>query len=137
MILGKEKLIPILALTVLLIGSGSSVYVYATHIDGDSDGNIITVYEKQYAVSDLFSVAKLRIFESLNCSGVALDDLILKVGVDCPVCGVYRIIGEDGYSQTVSWENMQNGLLTTNRRVIFSDLPKAFNIRDVVEIEVI
>ena len=137
MIVGKEKLIPIFASIILLIGSGSLVYVHATHINIDSDNYIITIYNKQYAFSSLFSIAETRVFDYLNYTGIALDDLIQKIGVNCPSCSNYRIIGEDGYSQTVTWENMQNGLLLINRKIVFSDLPKAFNIRDVVEIEVI
>jgi hypothetical protein len=59
------------------------------------------------------------------------------MNINCTSCHTYRIIGEDGYSQTVTWENMQNGLLTHEKKVVFSDLPKAFNVKNVVEIEVL
>ena len=32
---------------------------------------------------------------------------------------------------------MQNGLLTEEKRVVFIDLPDAFNVKDIVEIEVL
>lgn len=133
MLMGKEKLIPIFAMIVILIGTGSSVYVYATQTDTDH----ITINGQQYTIDQIFFIAEPRTFDSLNFSGVALDDLVIKAGVGCPECHEYTIVGDDGYQKTVTWENMQNGLLTKERRVVFSDLPKAFRVRDVVKIEVI
>lgn len=135
--MGKEKLIPILALIVLLIGSGSTVYVYATQPVIKVDLDNITIYNKEYTIEELFSTVEPRVFDSMNFSGIALDDLIIKAGVECPSCNSYTITGEDGYQKTVTWENMRNGLLTADKMTVFSDLPKAFRVRDVVEIGVI
>ena len=134
--MGKEKLIPILALIVLLIGSSSTVYVYATQDNTNINTDAITIYNKQYTIEEIFSIAEPRTFNDLNYSGVALDDLIAKTGVDCPECYTYTITGEGEYQKTVTWENMQNGLITLDKRVVFTDLPKAFRVRGVVEIEV-
>jgi len=71
-----------------------------------------------------------------NFSGIALDDLMVKTGVVHPEQHTYTIVGADGYQKTVTWENMKNGLLTSEGQTIFSDLPKAFRIKDVVSIEV-
>ena len=128
-----EKLIPISALIIILLGASSSVYVYATQIDKTT----VTINAQEYTIDQMFFVAEPRAFDSLNFSGVALDDLIKKAGVGCPSCHDYTIIGSDGYQKTVTWENMQNGLLTRDRRVVFTDLPKAFRVKDVVKIEVI
>jgi len=133
MFIGKEKIIPIFAMILLLIGIFSSVYVYATQVNTDT----ITINGKTYTIDQIFSIAEPRTFESLNFSGVALDDLIIKTDVGCPNCHKYNIIGEDRYQKTVTWDNMKNGLLTKDGRVIFSDLPKAFRVRNVVKIEVI
>ena len=73
----------------------------------------------------------------MNFSGVALGDLIIKMGVDCPSCHEYKIISVDSYEKTVKWENMQNGVLTEDGVVAFSDLAKAFRVKYVVEIEVV
>ncbi|RLF29967.1 MAG: hypothetical protein DRN08_00265 [Thermoplasmata archaeon] len=129
----KEKLIPVSAILVLLIGIVSTIYVYAMQTQQET--NYINVNGRDYTVDQLFSMIEPRIFESLNYSGIALDDLIVKTGVSCPECHDYIIIGGDGYQKTVKWENMKNGLLTPDRRVVFSDLPKAFRVRDVVKIE--
>lgn len=135
--MGKEQLIPIFAVLVLFIGTGSSVYVYATQGDTVIDADVITIYKQQYTIEKLFTIVEPRAFEALNYSGIALDDLIIKVGVECPTCNNYVIAGGDGYQKTVTWENMQNGLLTSDKMTVFSDLPKAFRVRDIVEIGVI
>ncbi|MEE9441020.1 MAG: hypothetical protein V3V27_03710, partial [Candidatus Thermoplasmatota archaeon] len=69
-------------------------------------------------------------------SGIALDDLMLKTGVSNPEKHEYTIIASDGYQKTVKWENMKNGILTEEGQSIFSDLAKAFRIKDIVKIEV-
>jgi len=133
MIMGKEKLIPLAAMVLILIGAGSSAYVYATQTNTDN----ITINGQQYTIDQIFHTAKLRTFDSLNFSGIALDDLIIKTGVGCLECHEYTIIGDDGYQKTVTWKNMQEGLLTKDSMTVFSDLPKAYRIKNVVKIEVI
>ena len=59
-----------------------------------------------------------------------------KVGIPEPENHEYTIIASDGYQKTVKWENMKNGLLTKEGQSIFSDLPKAFRVKDIVKIEV-
>lgn len=135
--MGKEKLIPILALIILSIGSSSTIYVYATQDNTNIDTDTITIYNQHYTIEQIFSIAEPRIFNDLNYSGIALDDLIIKVGVECPECHTYTITGEGGYQKTVKWENIQNGLLTIDKMVVFTDLPKAYRVRGVVKIEVI
>ena len=135
--MGKEKSIPIIALMILLIGIGSSAYVYATQTDTEILGDSIIINDQQYAVEEIFSDTEQRTFESLNFTGIALDDLIIKIGIECPSCHSYMIIGEGDYQKTVTWENMENGLLTADKMTVFSDLPKAFRVRGVFEIEVI
>jgi len=135
--MGKEKFIPIIALMILLIGTGSSAYVYATQTDTETLGDSIIINNQQYTVEEIFSTTEQRTFESLDFTGIALDDLITKIGVDCPSCHSYAIIGEGDYQKTVTWENMKNGLLTADKMTVFSDLPKAFRVRGVFKIEVI
>ena len=128
--MGKEKLIPISAFIVLLIGSLSSVYVYGVQIDSE----YININGTDYTIGQLLFIGEERTFEDYY--GVALDDLIVKIGVSDPKNHEYTIIASDGYQKTVKWENMKNGLLTNEGQSIFSDLPKAFRIKDIVKIEV-
>lgn len=131
-IMKKKKLIPAVALIILLIGSVSSLYVYATQ----SDELTISINGQKYTVDQLFFIAEPRSIDSLNISGIALDDLIQKVCI-LPKHHEYTIVGADGYQKTVEWENMENGILTYEKIVVFSDLPKSFRVKNVVKIEVI
>jgi len=133
MIMGKEKFIPLAAIILILIGAGSSAYVYTTQTDTEN----IIVNGQQYTIEQISYIAEPRNFDSLNFSGIALDDLVIKTGVSCLECHEYTITGADGYQKTVSWENMQEGLLTKDGMAVFSDLPKAFRVENIVRIEVI
>ena len=132
MFMGKEKLIPIFAILILILGSGTTLFVHATQNNTKS----IIVNEKTYTIDQIFFISQTRSFPTLDISGVALDDLLMKAGVVNPEQKTYTIIGADGYQKTVKWENIQNGLLTKDRQVFFSDLPKAFRIKDVTTIKV-
>jgi hypothetical protein len=128
--MGKEKLIPILAVAVLFIGSLSSIYVYATQINSE----YIDINGQEYTVDQLFFIGEERTIETF--SGIALDTLMIKIGISEPEKHEYTIIASDGYQKTVKWDNMKNGLLTEEGQSIFSDLAKAFRIKDIVKIEV-
>lgn len=136
--MGKEKFIPLLAIIILLIGSSSALYVYASQQSLERAYlTAITINDKQYEFDYLFGNVEQRTLEELNFSGAALDGLIERTDVGCPSCHSYNIIGDDGYQKTVSWKNMQSGLLTQDKMVVFPDLPRAFRVKNVVEIEVI
>jgi len=137
--MGKEKLIPIFAMIVLLIGTISSIYVHATQTDTDEDTDIITINGQEYTLEHLFSVIKPRTVETEDGekSGIALDELIIYVGVGCPACHEYAIKEKGPYQQTVAWENMQNGILTDYGIVYFPNLAHAFWVYNVGSIEVI
>lgn len=130
--MGKDRLLPIFALIILLTASASSLYVYATKTTSDS----VLVNGQQYTIDQLFSFTQRRAFNESQYSGIALDDLLLKTGVSHPEDHAYTLRGADGYEKTVTWQNMKNGLLTQNRESIFSDLPKAFRVKDIITIEV-
>jgi hypothetical protein len=130
--MGKDRLLQIIALLILLIACGSSLYVYATQTTTDT----LLVNGQHYTINQLFSLAQPRILNESQYTGIALDDLMLKTGVFHPEQHTYTLKGADGYEKTVTWENMKNGLLTQNRESIFSDLPKAFRVKDIVTIEV-
>ncbi|MFH1014218.1 MAG: hypothetical protein V1769_06930 [Thermoplasmatota archaeon] len=130
--MGKDKLIPIFALLILLVASVSSIYVYATQ----TTTNTLLVNGQHYTIDQLFSLTQPRTFNESQYSGIALDDLILKTGVTHPEQHTYTLKGADGYEKTVTWENMKNGLLTKESESVFSELPKAFRVKDIITIEV-
>jgi len=132
--MGKEKIIPILALIVILISGTSTAYVYVTQIDKDT----ITVNGQEYSVEQIFYMGVQKTIQTVEGEkkGIFLEDLIHKVGVGCPSCHEYTIKGKDGYQKTVNWDIMKTGVLTDDKRVFFSDKPKAFWVSDIIEIEV-
>jgi len=126
----KNKLIKILAIMVILVGIGSSIYVNATQVDSE----YININGQDYTVDQLFDISEEKTIETY--SGIALDNLIVKIEVANPEKHEYTIIAADGYQKTVKWDNMMNGILTKDRESVFSDLAKAFRIKDIVEIKV-
>ena len=131
--MGKDRLLPIFAILILIISCISSTYIYATQ----ATTNTILVNEQQYTIDQLFSLAQPRTLNESQYTGIALDDLMLKTGVTHPEQYRYTLRGSDGYEKTVTWENMKNGVLTKDGQSFFSDLPKAFRVKNVITIEVI
>jgi len=134
MIMGKEKIIPILALIVILISGTSTAYIYITQTEKDT----IAINGEEYTIEQLFYIGKIITIQTTEGekTGISLEDLILKIGISCPTCFEYTIKGNDGYEKTVSWDILNTGILTDLYRVYFPDTPKAFWVRDIIEIEV-
>ena len=130
--MGKDRLLSIFALLILLIASVSSIYVYATQTTTET----LLINGQHYTIDQLFSLTKSRTLNDSQYTGIALDDLLLKTGVSHPEKHTYTLKGADGYEKTVTWENLKNGLLTKEGESVFSDLPKAFRVKDIVTIEV-
>jgi hypothetical protein len=133
--MGKEKLIPILALSLVLIGIFSNVYVYASQVDKET----ITINDQEYTIDDIFFIADEKTIETSDGekTGASLELLIMKIGIGCPSCHEYTIKARDAYEQTVDWDIMKTGVLSNEDKVFFPDTPKKFWVSDVVEIEVI
>ena len=134
MIKGKERIIPILALIVILISGSSTAYVYLSQIETDT----ITINAEEYTIEQLFFMVDTKTIQTVEGekTGISLEDMIQKIGVSCTDCYEYTIKAKDGYEKTVSWDILSTGILTDNYRVFFPDTPKAFWVRDIIEIEV-
>jgi len=132
--MGKEKLITILALIIIIIGGISTAYVYATQTDKDT----ITINGEEYTIDQIFYMGATKTIQTTEGekTGADLGDLIQKAGVGCPSCYEYTIKAKDGYQQTVEWEIMKTGVLSSIKKVYFPDTPKKFWVGDIVEIEV-
>ena len=126
----KNALIPLLAALVLLIGIGTTLFVNSTRVDSQQ----VLVNRQEFTLEQIFSLAESR--SLADATGAALDSLVRAAGVTLPETRAFTIIGSDGYQKTVTWENMQNGILTRERESIFADLPKAFFVKEIVEIKV-
>ncbi len=124
------RYLPILAIIILLVGIGSSIYVNSQKNDSTS----ITINNEEFTVAQISEMVEERSIEAET--GFPLDQLIIEIGVDSPETHQYTIVGSDGYQKTVTWENMQSGILTKGRESVFPDLPKAYRIKEIVEIKV-
>ncbi|MFO7677714.1 MAG: hypothetical protein R6V50_04965 [Thermoplasmatota archaeon] len=137
--MGKNKVISILAIVVLFVAVGSTLYVHAMKDEINQD-NLILVNGNTYLLSELFDNIEKRTIEidGDELSGIALDSLIEYSGVLCGSCHTYTIKATQPspYQQTVKWENMQKGILTDYSRIYFPDIARAFWVYNVVEIEV-
>jgi len=132
--MGKEKVLPVFAIAVLLIGCFSALYVNAI----EDDSKTIKINDNEYTISQIFSLANTRtiITDEGEKTGVALDDLIIKTGIVCSSCNAYTFKSKDGYQQTVIWDYLEKGVLTKENRIYFSNSAHSFWVKDIVEIEV-
>lgn len=132
--MGKEKILPVLAIVILLIGCLSALYVNATEVDT----NTIRINDKNYTLNEIFNMVnkKTIITNEGEKTGVALDDLIIKTNSKCSNCISYTFKGKDGYQQTVTWEYLQKGVLTKENRIYFPDTSSFLWVKNIVEIEV-
>jgi len=133
-IMGKEKIIPILAIIVLIISGTATAYVYSTQIDKDT----ISINDEEYTIDQLFYLAETKTIETVDGekTGASLEELIPKMGIACPSCYEYTIKAADGYEKTVSWDILRTGVLSDIKKVFFPDTPKAFWVGNIIEIEV-
>lgn len=132
---GKEKILPILAMIVLLLGIFSTVYVHATQINKDT----ITINGEEYTIEQIFMIIESKTIETAEGkkTGVSLEDLMIKAGISCTSCNKYTIKAEDGYQKTIDFEILKTGILTDYSRVYFPNTAHALWVSDVIEIEVI
>lgn len=139
---GKEKLIPILAMVVLLIGIISTIYVNANENQERSSDKIIMINGNIYSFIELSSV-----FQNITINtddgektGLPLEKIISFAGVNCPTCKKYTFKANDNYQQTVLWKDVKTGILTYEKnhkaRVYFPNLAQTFWVYKLIEIEV-
>jgi len=132
--MGKQKIIPVLAMVLLLIGIISALYVHATQINK----NTITINGQEYTYDDLFLLGGEKTIKTVDgeVTGASLENIIKSIGIACTSCSKYTIKATDGYQKTIEWNVLKTGALSKENRVYFPDTPKALWVSDVVEIEV-
>ncbi|MGQ9582491.1 MAG: hypothetical protein ACUVV6_03140 [Thermoplasmatota archaeon] len=68
--------------------------------------------------------------------GVRLSDLVNHTGLANPASLNYTLRAGDGHNKTVNWSSMCSGLLLVeDHGTFFESLPKAYQVKDLVEIE--
>lgn len=134
-----NRVLGIIAIMVL-IASGT-LFVSNVALKAEIETDFFTVNNKEYGWNttfEKFEVVTLEDAEGNLWEGVMLADLLADAGVADPENHEYKLVGADGYTKTVGWSDMETGLLTkADKRVFFPDLPKAYYVSDLVEIEVI
>ena len=132
-----ERFIPAIAILLLLVGIFSTVYVQS--LQEGAEGEYITINGERLSFGEIqrYSGRIIKTSED-EYSGISLAEMINKSGVINPDIHKYKITGSDGYSKTVEWKYVKNGVfLMEEKEVIFSDLPKQFWVKDIVDIKVI
>ena len=132
--MGKEKLLPVFAIIVLILGCFSSLYVNTT----EGYSKTIKIDDEEYTISQIFNLANTRtiITDEGEKTGAALDELIINTIGKCSSCNAYTFKSKDNYQQTVPWDYLQKGVFTDDNRIYFSDTAHSFWVKDIVEIEV-
>ena len=107
----KERLIIAAAVIVLVLGSSSMFYVHATEMEPTNE-NSIDVAGTTVSVDNLFAALEEKTIENTftgkSYSGISLDALVMYVGVVTAEQVFYDIIAADGYTKTVTWENISS-----------------------------
>lgn len=135
---GNQNIIPLLAMAILIIGSASTIYVHANQSIHTIDGDIIIINNHSYDIKSIFNMhSNITIETDIGeKTGILLSEFLISTNIDCPTCYSYVIKATDGYQQTVEWDDIQQGILTIEKRTYFPHLAHAFWVRDIIEIEV-
>ncbi len=128
----KGKVLLLAAIILIAVGIGSTAYVCL--FQSSSEAETLLVNKEEISLSQLFDVLEQRKIKDYQ--GIVLGNIIEKAGVENPEKHSYTIVSADGYQKTVLWENFKEGILTREKRVVFSDLPRQYWIRNVVKMEV-
>jgi len=139
MSLPKEKLFPLLAMFVLILSSSASLYAHANSSNQQIGTTSIIINDTTYDINTLFTEFPLITIETDdgNKTGISLSELLISTSITCPSCHHYTIQAGDNYQQTVSWSDIQQGILTKEKRTYFPHLAHAYWVRDIIEIEAV
>jgi len=134
-IFGTHKInVPLGIVAIVMLVASLSVFAYTTMNKEDTDK--ITVNGKDYAWDDIFDDFETTALDGHE--GILLSELVNDTGLKSPESHEYKVRGADGYFKTVSWDDMQNGLLVKeDKMTVFPEKTKGYWIKDVVEIEVV
>lgn len=105
------------------------------------DADTITVNGKLFVWKQVFHIidspVEMMDEDNNTLEGVYLSEVVNITLLDDPETHRYDLLGEDGYNQTVTWDDMVQGILVEDEmKCFFPHLEKKFHISDIVEIEV-
>ena len=138
MVRKQKSVIPYLAMIVLIIGIVSTIYVFANQNDRYYDPETLRINGESFDIDAIFNTYPNTtiLTNDGEKTGVKLSGLLISTDISCPTCHTYTIKATDGYQQTVQWNDLENGVLTIQKRVYFRDLSYSFWVREVISIEV-
>ncbi len=128
----------------VLLGMGLAMVLALVVIPGciedkdDEDEATITINGDEVTLSSIFDDHTTTTFTigGTNYTGVTLSALVNETGLLGPENYQYNITASDGWYQTVTWENMQEGIIVEKETMTaFPGLPGKYRIRDVVDID--
>ncbi len=125
-------------MAVLIIGSISTLYVHANQTSESTNHETILINNQSFEIQSLFNTFSNTTIETDDGekTGILLSKILTSTTIDCPSCSSYTLKASDGYQQTVNWDDIQQGILTMEKRTYFPHLAHAFWVRDIVQIEV-
>ncbi len=123
----------LIAVVLLSLGIGSRIYLYVSH--SPNEGETILVADEKLFLDRLFKTVESETVEEYR--GVPLEAVIKQVGIKAPGQHTYVLSAADGYQKTVTWEDLRQGLLLREKRVVLPSLPKQYWIKNLAKIEVI
>ncbi|MBC7128784.1 MAG: hypothetical protein H5T45_03515 [Thermoplasmatales archaeon] len=129
-----EKIVISIAILLLATGILSNAFIPEEELK-----DYIDINGKKISTEEIFEKCELKELEAKNKSyyGTSFSCIIKIADIENPEGHNYAIVGSDGYKKTVSWDDMEKGILTKEKRAIFPHLPGAFWVQNVVKIEVI
>lgn len=134
----KEKILPFLAMIVLILGIGATIYVTGQQsMMKEAEGTLL-INGEYIDIHDLLQTASYKTIETDDGekTGIPIEEIIKEASITCPSCYTYTFIASDGYQQTVEWEHVQKGVFSEEHRVFFPGLAHAFWVREIIEIKV-
>ena len=135
-----EKVVIILAIFLLSMSFASGVYLQQIEQNTKDilEQDFIEIDNIPFSLETIFLQCPLKTYATAegNYTGVLISCIINVSGINNPNIHDYSIIGGDGYTKTVSWDDTKNGILTDTRYTVFPHLSRAYWIHKVVRIEV-
>ena len=78
--MGKEKIIPLFAILLLIVASTSAAYVYTSQVEKVT----ITLNSQEYTIDQLFLLSELKTIQTIEGQkiGISIESLINNIGIE-------------------------------------------------------
>ena len=130
--------IALVAVATIILVASCATFAYTLVPKGDVQK--VVVNGKDYSWDAVFTGFQSVNFTANggNYTGVKLSDIVNDSGLTGQVAHQYTLTGSDGYSKTVTWNDMMGGYLVLDeKKAIFPGLTRSFWVKGVITIEVV